>query len=72
MPTLGLGYVCDRRACVFSRATTRMASGMLASTPVAQCDIWLEMVKVRSAEDSTPIGPKIAMFGTAITLSRTF
>lgn len=72
MPTLGLGYVCDRHACVFSRDATRRASGMLASTPVAQRDIWLEMVKVRSAEDLTPIGPKIAMFWTAITLSRTF
>lgn len=51
MPTLGLDCVCDRRACVFSRATTRMASGMLSSTPVTQCDIWLQMVKVRSAED---------------------
>lgn len=72
MPTLGLGYVCDRHACVFSRDATRMASGMLASTPVTQCDIWLQMVQSRNAKNSTPSDPKIAMLGIAINLSSTF
>lgn len=72
MPTLGFGCVCDRHAGVFSRAITRTASGVLASTPVTQCDIWLEMVECRIAEDSTPIDLKIAMFGIAITLSDIF
>lgn len=72
MPTLGFGCVCDRHACVSGRATTRTASGMLASTPVTQCDIWLQMVQSRNAKSSTPSDPKIAMFGIAINLSSTF
>lgn len=68
MPTLEFGFVCDRHACVFSRAATRMASEILVLTPVTRCGIWLAMVVGWNTEDLVPNSPRFTNLGECITL----